>query len=43
MSREMSEWLQHVEKFANDPSPTNYLRLLTLTEATIRITPQETS
>lgn len=28
MSREMSEWLEHVEKFANNPSPTNYLRLI---------------
>jgi hypothetical protein len=36
MSREMSEWLELVEKFANEPSPTNYLRLITLTEVTIR-------
>jgi hypothetical protein len=42
MSREMSEWLEQVEKFANDPSPTNYLRLITLTEATIRSAPRET-
>jgi hypothetical protein len=35
MSQEMSEWLDHVEKFANDPSPTNYLRLIVLTEATM--------
>jgi hypothetical protein len=41
MSREMSEWLQHVEKFANDPSPTNYLRLIALTEATMRNSPRE--
>ena len=26
MSHEMSKWLDRVEKFANDPSPTNYLR-----------------
>lgn len=38
MSREMSEWLEHVEKFANNPSPTNYLRLITLTEVTIHST-----
>lgn len=41
MSQEMSEWLDHVEKFANDPSPTNYLSLIALTEATIRSTPRE--
>jgi len=35
MSREMSEWVEHVEEFANDPSPTNYLRLITLTEDTM--------
>lgn len=36
------EWLEHVEEFANNPSPTNYLRLITLTEATLRSTLRET-
>jgi hypothetical protein len=39
MSQGMSKWLDHVEKFANDPSPTNYLRLIALTEATMGSTP----
>ena len=39
MSHEMSKWLDRVEKFANDPSPTNYLRLIALTEATMGSTP----
>lgn len=42
MSEEMSEWLEQVEEFANDPTPTNYLRLRSLTEAAIRNPPTET-
>jgi hypothetical protein len=42
MNRQMSEWLEHVEKFANNPSPTNYLRLIALTEDTMRSSPRET-
>jgi hypothetical protein len=42
MSQEMSEWLERIEEFANEPSPTNYLSLIALTEATIRSTPRET-
>ena len=41
MSEEISDWLEQVEEFANDPSPTNYLRLRSLTEA-IRNAPPET-
>ncbi len=41
MSQEMTEWLEQIEEFANDPSPTNYLRLNALTEATIRGTRRE--
>ena len=39
MRQEMSKWLDHVKRFANDPSPTNYLRLIALTEATMGSTP----
>jgi hypothetical protein len=42
MSEEMRQWLEQVEEFANDPTPTNYLRLRSLTEAAIRNPPPET-